>query len=185
MSEYQERTPPSDSVSASNASKPPTSKGRSGYCVRARSTNSGTRSIPLAASPHAAKKSVHCPGPHPASSTGPVRVAAQLLTRARSDGCVEVTEPKRSTYSRDLATYDSRTVSPGRALVFAMPSMIVDGVLQMPNADRHVPTAGPRAELSELVARETLLPTADEFLVAAQSVCNECSFRSSGRLELR
>ncbi|WP_197023647.1 hypothetical protein [Rhodococcus sp. UNC363MFTsu5.1] len=37
-------------------------------------------------------------------------------------------EPKRSTYSWDLAEYDSRTVSRGWALVFCMPSMIVDGV---------------------------------------------------------
>src|SRR6476660_7789957 len=112
MSEYEDSTPPSDSVAAPNASKRPTSKVRSGYRMRARSTNSGTRSIPLTADPHSARKSVHCPGPHPASSTGPVRAAAQLLTRVRSDGCVDVMAPKSSTYSSDLAEYDSRTVSP-------------------------------------------------------------------------
>jgi hypothetical protein len=39
-------------------------------------------------------------------------------------------------YSWDLAEYDSRTVSPGWALVFSMPSMIVDGLPRMPNHDR-------------------------------------------------
>ncbi len=66
------------------------------------------------------------PGPHPASSTGPVKVAAQLVTSARSDTCVESIEPKRSVYSWDLAEYESRTTSRRVALEFSTPSMIID-----------------------------------------------------------
>ncbi len=98
---------------SSRASMLPTvERDRPGTGARAWSMNAGTGVDPAHVAPTLGEEPVQCPGPHPASRSGPSTDAAHEPTSCTSDGCTDAIVPRCSTYSAARSAYAASTLVP-------------------------------------------------------------------------